>query len=175
MEAYQHFESKLVGRKSRPGATIPPLSTATRTNELILLNKRPEIDDSEMSDDPDGTSSDEISGKDETEQKLETLVFGDQAGFHDALKSYDQKLGSYSATSNAVDFDDEGSDSTQLTNTFADVDDADVSSLENFFYPITLLISTPVAKIISTFYFLYSSIPSIAAIFPGFRNKYNIE
>lgn len=46
--------------------------------------------DSEDSD-LDGSENDSPEEKDETEQKLESLVFGDQTGFHDALKTYDQK------------------------------------------------------------------------------------
>lgn len=41
--------------------------------------------------DLEGAESDSPEEKDETEQKLESLVFGDQTGFHDALKSYEQK------------------------------------------------------------------------------------
>ncbi|KAK2762833.1 hypothetical protein FQN54_001008 [Arachnomyces sp. PD_36] len=46
----------------------------------------------EDSDDLDGTGSDASETKDETELKLESLVFGDQTGFHDSLKSYERGL-----------------------------------------------------------------------------------
>lgn len=42
----------------------------------------------EMIDDPERVDKDEIMEKDKTEIELEKLVFGDESGFHDALRSY---------------------------------------------------------------------------------------
>lgn len=42
----------------------------------------------EMVDDLEGFDSDEPIEKDETEIELEKLVFGDESGFHEGLKSY---------------------------------------------------------------------------------------
>ncbi len=44
----------------------------------------------ERTNSPSGSSDgDEALEKDETEQKLEKLIFGDEAGFLDSLRSYD--------------------------------------------------------------------------------------
>lgn len=82
--------------------------------------------------DIEGTESDTSELKDETEQKLESLVFGDQAGFHDALKSYDQKSDIHPNVSHSRDFagghrGDEDSDSDGMNDALADLADDDVS------------------------------------------------
>lgn len=65
---------------------------------------RPVHDDSdvEMDADANGDDSDEAPEKDEVEEKLERMLFGDDEGFHEALKNR-------SLATLAVGSDDEGS------------------------------------------------------------------
>lgn len=83
-------------------------------------------------DDKSDTSEEESLPKDETEEQLERLLFGDSEGFHDALK------GHKSTSTDLIlrdDSDAEGQDKrtgedddNESVDYFAELDDADVSS-----------------------------------------------
>lgn len=60
-----------------------PLSNAHKPVQRPIT---PVLD--EMIDDFEGLDSDETMEKDEVEMKLEKMVFGDKAGFHEGLKSH---------------------------------------------------------------------------------------
>jgi hypothetical protein len=110
-----------------------------------LPNKKPRISPpatrpTEISQEESFRENNELEGmsdisevKDEAEQKLESLIFGDQAAFHDALKFHDQKSNIHS--SNFLpkpDFGgdscgDDESDGGGVTDSLAGVADADVS------------------------------------------------
>ena len=73
-----------------------------------------------------GSDNDEPMGKDEIESKLEKLVFGDDLGFQEALKSHKESIKSQSigkVGNFQADDDDATKDQDQVIH---DVDDADV-------------------------------------------------
>ena len=82
----------------------------------------------ELSDDSEGLDSDDPMEKDETEVELEKLVFGDDAGFHEGLKSYNENAFPTKLKSNAEDQRNAAqvSDEEQA---LQGVDDADVRTL----------------------------------------------
>lgn len=78
----------------------------------------------ESSESFNGYDSDASQDKDETERRLEKLVFGDELGFYDGLESYKDtahsRLG-HAAEDQGEDYEDEGREEG-----LKDVDDADV-------------------------------------------------
>lgn len=115
--------------------------TLSRKHSQSRPNKKARISppasraaDSEDSD-LDGSENDAVEEKDETEQKLESLVFGDQTGFHDALKTYDRKsiANLNVGVPHSRDYrrgDGEESDSGGSTDSLAGLADEDVSLTE---------------------------------------------
>lgn len=81
----------------------------------------------EMIDDFEGLDSDEIMEKDKTEIELEKLVFGDELGFHEALKSYKDPS---TDLPDLVDGDRQPSERNAEQGNFEGLDDADVCKVE---------------------------------------------
>lgn len=75
-----------------------------------------------------GSDSDDPTQKDETELELEKLIFGDDTGFHERLKSHRQELGvrGQSRTAQSKQDEPDGLEEQGLE----DIDDADVCTLD---------------------------------------------
>jgi hypothetical protein len=98
------------------------------------LSRTPEISQEENfnGNTNEGIESDIPELKDEAELKLESLIFGDQAAFHDALNTYDPKSNRRSNFLESPEFrgdsfGDGECDGDGVTDAFAGVPDADVS------------------------------------------------
>jgi U3 small nucleolar RNA-associated protein 18 len=87
-----------------------------------------ERDASDMEMDIDGVDTEKVREKDETEKKLERMLFGDDEGFMGALKSQDRDMMALMANSDeeSASEEDEGDDFDDRD--LADVADADVCS-----------------------------------------------
>ncbi|PLN77426.1 putative small nucleolar ribonucleo protein complex subunit [Aspergillus taichungensis] len=107
---------------------------------------RPIHDDSdvEMDADVNGDDSDEVPEKDEVEEKLERMLFGDDEGFHEALKNR-------SLATLAVGSDDEGSvggsGEDEEDGGLEGVDDADLFFLDSGAAPVSTDLATPAATL----------------------------
>ncbi len=88
----------------------------------------------EISDDFHGLGGDDAMEKDEIEVELEKLVFGDDAGFHEDLKSYHAGVFTTEHEANAEDQQDTAQVSDEDQG-LEDVDDADVRTLIMLFTP----------------------------------------
>ena len=79
-----------------------------------------------------GSNSDDPMEKDETELELEKLVFGDDTGFHERLKSHRQELGvrGQSRTAQSKQEEPDGLEEEGLE----DIDDADVCTFDESTY-----------------------------------------
>lgn len=86
----------------------------------------------ELSDHFKGLDSDDPTEKDETEVELEKLVFGDDAGFHEGLKSYNDNAFPSKLESNAEDQQNAAQVSVEEQD-LQGVDDADVCTLAMLF------------------------------------------
>lgn len=103
-------------------------------------------DDSDV--EMDGGEADEevVREKDEMEKKLERMLFGDDEGFQDALKSQQDRglmaLGAISDEESAGESGEEGEDEDGEEKGLEDVDDADVGSLPfiTFLYDVWLTV-----------------------------------
>ena len=74
-----------------------------------------------------GLDSDELAEKDETENQLEKLVFGDHSGFHEGLDSYKKKrIDFLGVTDGEQQATQDGSENENLE----DLDDTDVREAE---------------------------------------------
>jgi U3 small nucleolar RNA-associated protein 18 len=105
---------------------MPKTSVKQKVRQKAKLIPRSLFEDARAThEDSDG--SDDIPEKDEAERKLESLLFGDDEGFHGALKS--QKERSFMALSNENDDEDSGVDGGEQEGedeVLDDVADADV-------------------------------------------------
>lgn len=81
----------------------------------------------EMVDDFEGLDSDEPMEKDETETKLDKLVFGDKSGFYEGLDSYN---GANDDIRGLVDGDQQHAQDGLEEGNFEGLDDADVCNVE---------------------------------------------
>ena len=90
-----------------------------------------------------GSDSDDPMEKDETELELEKLVFGDDAGFHERLKSHRQKLG-VRGQSKTAQSKQEGPDGLEEEG-LEDIDDADVCTFDESTYSYRIKLTSPPA------------------------------
>ncbi|PKY02933.1 putative small nucleolar ribonucleo protein complex subunit [Aspergillus campestris IBT 28561] len=99
---------------------------------------RPVHDDSDVEmDAADGDDSDEVPEKDEVEEKLERMLFGDDEGFHEALKNR-------SLATLAVGSDDESVGSGEDgEGDLEGVDDADLFFLDSGAAPVSTDLANP--------------------------------
>lgn len=106
---------------AQPKSRMPPQTPNSVQQPLLAAQD-------ELSDDSEGLDSDDPMEKDETEVELEKLVFGDDAGFHEGLKSYNENAFPTNLESNAEDQRNAAqvSDEEQA---LQGVDDADVRTL----------------------------------------------
>ena len=81
----------------------------------------------EMVDDFEGLDSDEPMEKDETEIELEKLVFGDESGFYEGLRSYN---GANDDLRDLVDGDQQHAQDDLEEGNLEGLDDADVCNVE---------------------------------------------
>ena len=86
----------------------------------------------EVVDDFEGLDSDEPMGKDGTELVLEKLVFGDECGFHEGLKSYKNSKTDFR---DLVDGDQQNGQDGLEEGTLEGHDDADVCKVEPLLGP----------------------------------------
>lgn len=73
------------------------------------------------------SDDDESMEKDEVELKLEKIVFGDESGFHQGLKSHKDKISSQ-AFENIEKIEVDDNKNEEQKNGIHDVDDADVNA-----------------------------------------------
>ena len=90
-----------------------------------------------------GSDSDDPMEKDETELELEKLVFGDDTGFHERLKSHRQEVGvqGQSRTAQSKQEEPDGLEEEGLE----DVDDADVCTFDESIYSYRIKLTFPPA------------------------------
>ncbi len=81
----------------------------------------------EPSDNFEGLESDDPLEKDETELELEKLVFGDEAGFYDGLKSHQE--GAFRTRLEAAEYHQDMAQISDEDQGLRGVDDADVRSM----------------------------------------------
>lgn len=86
--------------------------------------------------DTNGSASEDIMEKDETEEKLERLLFGDSEGFHSALKEREVSTSNGLVLADGSDSGDGLRDGGDSEDDLADVPDEDVRSHHNgaYFY-----------------------------------------
>ncbi|KAF5864409.1 hypothetical protein ETB97_007748 [Aspergillus alliaceus] len=119
--------------KQKPRQRIKPASRSPFEDARVVQKDSDVEMDDDLSDDGDN-----IPEKDEAEKKLEKLLFGDDEGFHDALKS--QKERSLMAHSNGSDYkgsDAEDDESRGEDQALDDVADADLFFLDSGAGPVS--------------------------------------
>ncbi|THC93246.1 hypothetical protein EYZ11_007265 [Aspergillus tanneri] len=80
----------------------------------------------------------DVPEKDETELKLERMLFGDDEGFHGALRSHQNRsLAALAAMSDEESIDEEGGDKGGEYKDLSDVDDADLFFLDSGAGPVS--------------------------------------
>ena len=100
-------------------------SPPSTSYEPVQRPATPKLDES--IDDFEGLDSDEIMEKDKTEIELEKLVFGDESGFHERLKSYKD---TFTDSRDLVDGDRQQVQDGLEVGNLEDLDDADVCKVE---------------------------------------------
>ena len=91
----------------------------------VVLKPLPAPQD-KLSDDFESVDSRDPMGKDETELELEKLVFGDEAGFHEGLRSH--REGAF-PTKLGVDTEDEEDTAQDKDQGLEGLDDGDVRTM----------------------------------------------
>jgi U3 small nucleolar RNA-associated protein 18 len=132
-----------------PGSALPASSstlpgTHTQSNKKIDYNHHHDDDDDDDDDGDNQTDNDDNENtKDETEIRLEKLLFGDDEGFRSALRSHTVRSRSPSSRSESSQGEKgEGDGGEGLE----DVDDVDVG-----FYFLTFFLSSPYSGYLSIY------------------------
>lgn len=115
----------------------PKVKTSSRSPFESANVMTQDHSDVEMDNDAEEDADEEVvREKDETEKKLERMLFGDDEGFQGALKSQqDRGLMAWGAMSDdeSAREGEEGEGSDEEEKELGDVDDSDVCRLDRFF------------------------------------------
>ena len=109
---------------------MPPPRLGNANGGSDSTKRPPLVAERDLESDFDDASSADLMEKDKTEEQLEKLVFGDDAGFRSALKTHGRSNRELALTENDVaeDGDEASADGEEL----GDLDDADVRTSRHF-------------------------------------------